>query len=337
MTQLGHGRPPAGLDRKQRRPGLVGGRASTCRAAPACTIITLTLCVTTSCSSLAMRARSSSSARRVAASCSACSRSSRACESPAWRRHGSIALPATRTARAAAASRCWPQLRHRASAACRSPADRPLACEHRRAVEPAVRERGIGGQDHHDHGDHGFPGTGRGHGDAQDSQNAVSGQNRRSASGAVLTAAGGSAARQPSQCATVAPCRPAPATSGERRSGACGWPRPAAAMAAAAASAMSMRDRSRRRAGCVAPRERGQSTAQLAPCPIRRWPLPGRACPCHGPALMPLSIIVSRRRRDAIRRAGVGGYIARTTGGPVQPAADAGCIRRPTTARRRRA
>ena len=47
-----------------------GELATTLRAAPACTTITLTLCVTTSCSSLAMRARSTSMARWVAAWCS---------------------------------------------------------------------------------------------------------------------------------------------------------------------------------------------------------------------------------------------------------------------------
>ena len=64
-----------------------GSALSTRRAAPACTTIMLTLCVTTSCSSLARRARSSASARLVAASCSAWAWRSRAPESPARRAH----------------------------------------------------------------------------------------------------------------------------------------------------------------------------------------------------------------------------------------------------------
>ena len=47
-----------------------GEEPSIRRAAPACTTIMLTLCVTTSCSSPAMRARSSRIACRVAFSCS---------------------------------------------------------------------------------------------------------------------------------------------------------------------------------------------------------------------------------------------------------------------------
>ena len=47
-----------------------GELSSTRRAAPACTTMTLTLCDTTSCISLAIRARSSVTARRVSASCS---------------------------------------------------------------------------------------------------------------------------------------------------------------------------------------------------------------------------------------------------------------------------
>ena len=70
-----------------------GSALSTRRAAPACTTITLTLCVTTSCSSLARRARSSASARLVAASCSAWAWRSRAPESPARRAHRWTASP----------------------------------------------------------------------------------------------------------------------------------------------------------------------------------------------------------------------------------------------------
>src|SRR5581483_2248369 len=70
------------------------GLPSTLRAAPACTIITLTLCVTTSCSSLAIRARSSSMARLVAASCSACTLRSRDVESPTRRRSSRMPSPA---------------------------------------------------------------------------------------------------------------------------------------------------------------------------------------------------------------------------------------------------
>ncbi len=60
-----------------------GDRSSTVRAAPACAVITLTLCVTTSCSSCAIRARSRSTAKRVAFACwasmfSACWRDARA-------------------------------------------------------------------------------------------------------------------------------------------------------------------------------------------------------------------------------------------------------------------
>ena len=60
-----------------------GSALSTRLAAPACTTIMLTLCVTTSCISLAMRARCCSSARLVASSCSARAWRSRAPESPA--------------------------------------------------------------------------------------------------------------------------------------------------------------------------------------------------------------------------------------------------------------
>ena len=67
-----------------------GELSSTLRAAPACTTITLTLWVTTSCSSPAIRARSASTARRVCASCSASARSSRWAESPARFRHPRI-------------------------------------------------------------------------------------------------------------------------------------------------------------------------------------------------------------------------------------------------------
>ena len=59
--------------------------------------MTLTLCVTTSCSSLAMRERSTSTARRVAALCSASARRSRAAESLARLRHSRIPSPAATT------------------------------------------------------------------------------------------------------------------------------------------------------------------------------------------------------------------------------------------------
>ncbi len=54
-----------------------GSASMTLRAAPVWITITLTLCVTTSCSSAAMRARSSSTARRVAASCASCNAANR--------------------------------------------------------------------------------------------------------------------------------------------------------------------------------------------------------------------------------------------------------------------
>ena len=87
VAQFGQRRTAAGLHREQRLPGL--GRGSpvrTWRAAPACTTMTLTLCVTTSCSSLAIRARSSSRARRVAAWCSACVGAAGPASRPARRR-----------------------------------------------------------------------------------------------------------------------------------------------------------------------------------------------------------------------------------------------------------
>ena len=71
------------------------------RAAPAWTIITDTLCVTTSCSSDAIRARSAASARSVAAFASSAARRSRAVESASRRRSTRKPRPAAPAGRIA--------------------------------------------------------------------------------------------------------------------------------------------------------------------------------------------------------------------------------------------
>ena len=181
MTQLGHRCPPAGFHCQHRRPGVVRRVGKYLPRRAACTIITLTLCVTTSCSSLAMRARSSSMARRVAASCSARSRRIRSLACIALLKTV-IETSETSTSRAArrhdpagaapSAGRCgpsggsagpgWPEQPEDSSGMtrrCHVPERhghehaRRGHAQQRRVAEPAVCHRRGGGENHGQEGD----------------------------------------------------------------------------------------------------------------------------------------------------------------------------------------
>ncbi len=118
------------------------------RAAPAWTIITDTLCVTTSCSSDAIRERSAASARSVAARASSAARRSRAVESARRRRSTRMPRPAAAAGRTAKMAVSRPG--NRGSSLPSVPATDDGDHRHhgdRQVPVPAVGDRAVGGVD----------------------------------------------------------------------------------------------------------------------------------------------------------------------------------------------